>query len=189
MLHVFDLDEKDKMILELLEKNPEMTQNDIARVVGLSQPSVGARIKRLKELGLISHVYGLNLKNSGLYVVKVDIKCRNPRKIVERFKMCPHFLNSFIVAGNKNLTLLFIGEDLSTVEAIIDRHLRPNSDVIDLDVGIVIKAERDMVMPIRILVEKKGSPCGSNCEECEYYISELCNGCPATKYYRGKLWK
>lgn len=62
MLHVFDLDEKDKRILELLEKNPEMTQNDIARVVGLSQPSVGARIKKLKELGLISHVYGLNLK-------------------------------------------------------------------------------------------------------------------------------
>ncbi len=189
MLHVFDLDEKDKLILELLEKNPEMTQNDIARVVGLSQPSVGARIKKLKELGLISHVYGLNLKNSGLYVVKVDMKCRNPRKIVERFSKCPHFLNAFVVAGNRNLTLLLVGEDLSTIEAIVDKHLRPNSEVHDIDLGIMIKAERDIVMPVKILVEKKGSPCGSDCSECEYYKSELCNGCPATEFYRGSLWK
>lgn len=80
MLRVLDVNDKDRMVLELLEKNPEMSQSEIARVVGLSQPSVGSRIKKLKELGVISHVCGLNFKKSGLHILKVDIKCKNPWK-------------------------------------------------------------------------------------------------------------
>ncbi|HID42870.1 MAG TPA: winged helix-turn-helix transcriptional regulator, partial [Archaeoglobaceae archaeon] len=42
MVGIFDLDGKDKAILEILAKNPEVSQNEIAKEVGLSQPSVGA---------------------------------------------------------------------------------------------------------------------------------------------------
>jgi len=138
MVGLFELDEKDKMILEVLEENPEMSQNEIAKIVGLSQPSVGARIKKMKELGIINHAYGINLKNPGLYILKVDIKCRQPRELLKLFEGCPFFLNGFI--------------------------------------GIHIK--------------KDGEPsCGSNCEECDYWINELCLGCPVTGHYRGKVWK
>ena len=52
------MDEKDRRILSLLRENPEIRQREIARLVGISQPSVGARIKKLKERGLISYVVG-----------------------------------------------------------------------------------------------------------------------------------
>ena len=189
MIRVFELDEKDKMILELLEKNPEISQNDIAKVVGLSQPSVGARIKRMKEQGLISHVYGINLKKSGLHILKVDIKCKKPREILSKFSRCPYFLNGFIVAGNKNLTLMFAGEDLSTLEAIIDNHIRSDPEVFDLEMGIILKSENDIVMPIKIRINEDKPPCNSDCGSCEYYLNELCLGCPITRYYKGNLWK
>jgi DNA-binding Lrp family transcriptional regulator len=190
MVGVFELDEKDKMILEILEENPEISQNEIAKVVGLSQPSVGARIKKMRELGIINHTYGVNLKNAGLYILKVDVKCRQPRELINIFVGCPFFLNGFVIAGNKNLTMMFIGEDLSTLEAIVDQHIRPDPNVYDIDVGIVVRAEKDTVVPMKVHIKKSDkAPCNSNCETCDYWTNELCLGCPITGYYKGKIWR
>jgi len=190
MVGIFELDEKDRMILEILEKNPEISQNEIAKIVGLSQPSVGSRIKKMKELGIISHAYGINIKNAGLYILKADIKCKQPKELLKLFRECPFFLNGFVVAGNRNLVMLFVGEDLPTLEAIVDQHIRPNPDVYDVDVGIIVRAEKDTIIPINIRVERREkSPCGSNCGECDYWNSKLCLGCPITGYYRGRIWK
>ncbi|RLI79259.1 Lrp/AsnC family transcriptional regulator [Archaeoglobales archaeon] len=190
MVGILELDDKDKKILEILEKDPEISQNEIAKVVGLSQPSVGSRIKKMKELGIINHAYGINIKNAGLYILKADIKCRQPREILKLFDGCPFFLNGFVVAGNKNLSMLFIGEDLSSLEAIVDQHIRTNPQVYDVDVGIIVRAENDTIIPMKIHVERADkSPCNSNCGECDYWGYELCLGCPITGYYRGKIWK
>jgi DNA-binding Lrp family transcriptional regulator len=190
MVGLFELDEKDKAILELLRKNPEVSQNEIAKIVDLSQPSVGARIKKMKDLGIINHTYGINIRNPGLYILKVDVKCKQPRELLGCFEECPFFLNGFIVAGNRNLTMMFIGEELSTLEAIVDQHIRPSADVYDIDVGIVVRAERDTIVPIKIKVEAADVPsCESNCSDCDYWSNELCLGCPVTGHYRGKIWR
>ena len=190
MVGILELDEKDKKILEILEKNPEVSQNEIAKIVGLSQPSVGSRIKKMKELGIINHAYGINIKNAGLYILKADIKCRQPKEILNLFNGCPFFLNGFVVAGNKNLSMFFVGEDLSSLEAIVDQHIRTNPNVYDVDVGIIVRAENDTIIPMKIHVEKSDkSPCNSDCEKCDYWDCKLCLGCPVTGYYRGKIWK
>lgn len=187
---LFELDDKDKIILEILEEDPEASQDRIAKLTGLSQPSVGARIKKMKEKGIVNHSYGVNIKEPGLYILKVDVKCRQPRDLLKLFEGCPFFLNGFIVAGNMNLTMMLICEDLSTLEAIVDQHIRPSSDVHDIDVGIMVRAERDTVVPMRIHVEHaKESPCGSNCGTCDYWIDKICLGCPVTGHYRGKVWR
>jgi len=179
------------MILELLEKDPEMSQSEIAKIVGLSQPSVGSRIKKLKELGVISHSYGLNLRKSGLYILKVDVKCKRPAEIIKKLSKCPFFLNGFVVAGEKNLTLILSGEDLTTLEAIVDKHIRVEPEVYEVEAGIIVRAERDAVMPIKMYIERqKEVPCGDeSCTHCEYWKMELCLGCPITGHYKGALWK
>lgn len=190
MAGFIELDQKDKEILEMLENNPEVSQNEIAKRVKLSQPSVGARIKKMVEFGILNHVYGLNIKNPRLYILKVDVKCRQPRELLKLFNGCPFFLNGFIVAGNRNLSMMFICEELTTLEAIVDHHIRPSKEVFDIDVGIVVRAERDTVVPMRNNAEPANkAPCGSNCGTCDYWINELCLGCPITGHYRGKVWK
>ncbi|MFW6196677.1 MAG: hypothetical protein ACOC5D_05000 [Thermoplasmatota archaeon] len=44
----------------------------------------------------------------------------------------------------------------------------------ELDNLINIEHEKDL----------EEAPCGTNCEECEFYHDE-CNGCPSTIYYMG----
>jgi len=191
MTKPLDIDDKDRLILELLEKDPDMSQSEIAKVVGLSQPSVGSRIKKLKELGIVSHAYGLNVKKSGLYVLKVDVKCKRPANILRKLSGCPFFLNGFVVAGEKNLTLFLAGEDLTTLEAIVDKHVRAEPEVYEVEAGIVVRSERDAVMPLKMYIEKgKETPCGdAECESCEYWGINLCLGCPITGHYKGVLWK
>lgn len=186
-----DLDEKDREIISLLEKNPEMSQSEIAERIGISQPSVGVRLKKLRRKGAISFLIGMNFKRIGLYLAKVDVNAKNTTDVINNFTGCPYFLNGLITSGKRNLTLLFMSEDIVTLEAIVDGHLRADPNIRDVEMNIVITPTSDLVFPVRMKFEKqKEAPCGyeGNCQSCNYYSSERCLGCPVTGHYRGKFW-
>lgn len=48
-----DLDAKDRQILALLESDARRSNSDIARLTGLSAPTVAERIARLRDIGVI----------------------------------------------------------------------------------------------------------------------------------------
>lgn len=193
------LDEKDRKILSLLENYPEMTQTKMAEYLNISQPSIGHRIYNLKKKGAYAHTIGINLKKVNLYknslscyMAIVDITTKDPMNIMEIFKNCPYFLNGFIISGRHNLCLLFVGENISTLEAIVNGHLRDNSSIGDIEFNIVISYAKDLILPLKLNLDQDGKPpCGikHDCKFCGYYKSDRCLGCPATKNYRGKIWE
>ncbi len=192
MREFLDLDKRDREILSLLEKNPEMSQSDIAEKLKISQPSVSARMHKLKQKGALAHVVGMNLKKVDLYMAKVDVIANNTSSVLDIFKDCPYFLNGLIVSGKHNLCLFFIGEDIATLEAIVDGHLRSNPLVKGAEVSIVIAPMKDLILPIRMNFDFSSMPpCGNgcNCKECPHHISSRCLGCPVTDSYNGKIWK
>ena len=192
MREFLDLDKRDREILSLLELNPEMSQNDMAEKLKISQPSVSARVHKLKQKGALSHVVGMNLKKVNLYMAKVDVIANNTSSVLEIFKECPYFLNGLIVSGKYNLCLFFIGEDIATLEAIVDGHLRSNPLVKGAEVSIVITTMKDLVMPVKMSFDISSTPpCGNgcNCKECAHHISNRCLGCPVTNSYSGNIWK
>ncbi|MFA4955953.1 MAG: Lrp/AsnC family transcriptional regulator [Candidatus Methanoperedens sp.] len=192
MKEFLDLDKRDREILSLLEQYPEMSQSDMAEKLKISQPSVSARIHKLKQKGALSHVVGMNLKKVDLYLAKVDVVANNTSSILDIFKDCPYFLNGLIVSGRNNLCLFFVGEDISTLEAIVDGHLRSNPLVKSAELSIVITTMKDFVMPIKMNFDFSSTPpCGNgcNCKDCSHHISNRCLGCPVTNSYNGKIWK
>jgi DNA-binding Lrp family transcriptional regulator len=192
MREFLDLDKRDRKILSLLEKTPEMSQNDMAERLKISQPSVSARVHKLKQKGALSHVVGMNLKKVNLYMAKVDVAAKNTSSVLDIFKDCPYFLNGLIVSGEHNLCLFFVGEDIATLEAIVDGHLRNNPAVSSARVSIVIAPVKDLILPVRMNFDYSDTPpCGhgGNCNECAHHISNRCLGCPVTNSYSGKIWK
>ncbi|OPY29684.1 MAG: putative HTH-type transcriptional regulator [Methanocella sp. PtaU1.Bin125] len=184
-----DLDDKDRKIISIFEENPEASQADIAQQVSLSQPTVGARIQKLRQSGALESTAGIDLKRMGLNLAKVDLTTRGSIDIIKQFKGCPYFLNGMIVSGRENLCLFFVAEDIATIEALVDRHLRSNPAVSAVELGIVISQVYGMVQPVKMALEKSDkSQCGLDCSECQYYQNNQCLGCPATKYYKGKFW-
>ncbi|HLB70153.1 MAG: Lrp/AsnC family transcriptional regulator [Candidatus Methanoperedens sp.] len=192
MREFLDLDKRDREILSLMEKDPEMSQNDIAEKLKISQPSVSARIHKLKQKGALAHVVGMNLKKVHLYMAKVDVIANNTSSVLDIFKDCPYFLNGLIVSGKHNLCLFFVGEDIATLEAIVDGHLRNNPAVQGAEVSIVITPMKDLILPLRMNFDfSNDPPCGigCNCKECAHHASNRCLGCPVTNSYSGKIWK
>ena len=123
------LDEKDRIIISLFANHSNISQEEIARQINLSQPSVAIRIKKLKENGALETQTGIYPLKMGLYMAKVDISSNDPTAILDMFKNCPYFANGFSISGKNNLCLFFISENIATLEAIVNGHIRPNQSV------------------------------------------------------------
>jgi len=185
------IDRKDRIILSLTHDNQEISQEEIAKKLHITQPSVAARIKKLKERGLIEQIVGVNLNKVGLKVAMVRLATTNTEKILNMFRDCPFFLNGFIISGKDNLVLLLVGDDMASLESIIDSHIRPDKDVQSVDFNVIITSIKDFVIPINIPIGALNKPpCGLDhkCEECNAFQTNRCFGCPATGKYKGDFW-
>jgi Lrp/AsnC family leucine-responsive transcriptional regulator len=183
------LDETDRKVISLLAKNPELSQSEIGHLLKISQPAVGARIHKLRKQGIIAHQVGVNLMKAKLGISKIDVSTNNSAKILEIFEKCPLFLNGFVTSGKHNLCLFFLFEDLASLNACMDCHLRGNPLVSDAELSVVVSSARDVIVPMKLLRRKtEVSFCGEQCDKCDYYKSERCFGCPNTIHYRGVLF-
>lgn len=183
------LDSKDMRIISMLSSNPDISQEDIAMELKISQPAVCMRIRRLKQLGVLYNQYGMNVRKAGLYISKVELFAKDLKSVLRKFQHCPFLLNGFITTGKNNLCLFLVCEDLSSIQCIIEHHLKKDPNIEKVENCIIISSFKDVFYPLRAFVKKSlTSPCGSICDGCAYYKSGECIGCPATPSYKGKLW-
>lgn len=182
------MDEKDKVIITMFSKDPTVSQEVISKAIGLSQPSVAVRIRKLREQGAIVTQSGIDPFRMGLYLAKVDIKTTNSLELLEIFKGCPFFAHGFTVSGKNNLTLIFISENIEALEALVNNHIRSNESVIDVDFNIIISSERELVIPTALVAgDLKEPPCKTHieCKDCPSFRARRCTGCPAMGKERG----
>ncbi len=161
------LDDRDNAILSLVLKNPNISQEEIAKKIKLSQPSVGARIKKLQQKGILYNVNGVNFRVVDLSLAKVDVNATDTAAIINEFKDCPFFINALITSGKHNLCLFFTATDLKRLEGIVNHHLRGNPKVKDVELNIVISTAKDFVLPLNIDYDNKGQiNCKQECGDC-----------------------
>ncbi len=187
------IDDKDRVIISMFANDPEVSQDDIAKAIGLSQPSVAMRIRKLKDGGGLDTVTGINPFKMGLFMAKVDIASTNTARVLDIFRGCPYFSNGFTVSGRNNLTLFFMSEKISSLESIVNNHIRTNENVTDVDFNIIITAEKDFVQPVQLTIDDtswnakmgKGGAKGSSCQ-----VSKMgrCEGCPLEGEGEGWLY-
>ncbi|MFX1554025.1 MAG: Lrp/AsnC family transcriptional regulator, partial [Promethearchaeota archaeon] len=67
MAEKIGIDEIDCKIMDLIQKEPSLTHTQIAEHVNRSQPTVGMRIKKLENLGVLKYQAGINIKVADLY--------------------------------------------------------------------------------------------------------------------------
>jgi DNA-binding Lrp family transcriptional regulator len=172
------LDRKDKTIITMLSADPQVPQEAMARELGLSQPSVAVRVRKLREAGAVSVSAGIDPFKLGLNVAKVDVAATNPAKVLEFFSGCPYFLNGYIVSGKSNLSIVLVAARISTLQSIVDGHLRRMPEVNDVDFNIVIYPAKPVVMPVDISTGGRSCDHGSTCARCESRKTGRCAGCP-----------
>ena len=119
-------DATDRTILSILRQDGRAAHAAIAKVVGLSAPAVGERIKKLESAGVIAgYVAVLEPEALGLAIcafVAITPQPRNPgAKLVENLQTLPEIEELHAVAGNYSYLAKVRVASPAALDAFLDR--------------------------------------------------------------------
>ena len=163
---LLEIDNDDKKIIEMIEKDPDITHSAIATEIEKSQPAVGARIIKLERKNLLTKQVGFNVKKVDIKVAIVYISTKDVDKIVQKIENCPFINHAFKISGDFNLLCFIAASDLQTIEKLVDLCFRKDKNVINVKTNILIESIHDFVVPIDFQIEKfdiLANNCGPDC--------------------------
>jgi len=163
---ILGIDEADYKIIEMLEKDPDITHSKIAQEIEKSQPAVGARIIKLERKHLLTRAVGFNLKKVDLKTAIVFVSTKDVELVVRKIEQCPFVNHAFKISGEFNLLCFIAASDLQTIEKLVDLCFRKDPNVVNVKTNIVIDSVHDFVIPIDFQIEKfdyHSNVCGPNC--------------------------
>ena len=162
------IDDSDKKIIEMIEKNPDITHSDIAKEIEKSQPAVGARIIKLERKHLLTKIVGFNVKEVDIKVAIVYVSTKDVEEIVKKIENCPFINHAFKISGEFNVLCFISASDLQTIEKLVDLCFRRDPNVINVKTNILIESIHDFVVPIDFQIENfDGRFCGPGCNMVE----------------------
>jgi DNA-binding Lrp family transcriptional regulator len=165
MSEVFKMDEIDRKIISLVQEQPGLTHTQIAEKVDRSQPTVGMRIRRLEEQGVLQFQAGINLKAADMYFARVDLKTNKPLEIYEIVEKCPFMLNAFRLSGGIDVSILMAGFSIEDIDKIVNTHLRSNPSVFMVQIDLITDIMKDFIIPFDF-----------NLSKCDCILDEHCWG-------------
>jgi DNA-binding Lrp family transcriptional regulator len=147
------IDQIDCKIMDLIQKTPNLTHTEIATHVNRSQPTVGMRIKKLENIGVLKYQAGINMKIADLCFARVEVQTKNPRSVIKIVNDCPFMLNAFRLSGNSNVSILMAGLSFKDIDRIVNCHFRNDPNVINVHIDIIADIVNDLVLPIDLNLE------------------------------------
>jgi DNA-binding Lrp family transcriptional regulator len=160
---LLDVDATDKKIIELIQKNPEITHSEIADKVRKSQPAIGARIIKLKRKHLLTQQIGAEFKELDIKLARIDVSVKNVDDLWESYSKCPYILNVFKSTGEFNVVIEIAAPDVKTIDTFVDSCLRSNPDVSGIKVNFIIDSLNPYIIPLSFEIEKFDSGCNFEC--------------------------
>lgn len=165
------VDDIDIKIINLIQEDPSMTHSNIARIINKSQPTVGVRLKKLKDSGLLQIQAGINFKNSEIYLAVAHMKVKNASNILEIAKACPFMLNAFTLSGEYNVSILLASRNIRQLYDVINYHFRAHTEVQKVSMDLIIEFAEDFILPMifdtETLIPTLESGYKAKCECCK----------------------
>ena len=167
MTQVFEIDDIDRSIIKLVQDKPNLTHTEIAKKVNRSQPTIGMRIRKLEETGVLKYQAGINIKTADLIMGIAEIDTLNPELIEKLIKKCPYMINGFRKSGNYNFSILIVGYSFQQIDKIVNNLFRNNPNVNNVTLNVITYIVNDFILPIQFDYKRCGENCSKNCcNEC-----------------------
>ena len=123
------LDPIDYKLVELLQQNARMTQMEMASAVGLSQPAVAERMRKLEQEGVISG-YAARVDRRKLakdICAFIGVRIEHPKYnagFAKRILELPDVLECHRITGPDSYLLKVVTEDTESLDLLISDLLR-----------------------------------------------------------------
>ena len=136
LFHMQSLDEFDRAILRILQRDNTIPQREIGAAVNLSAPSVQRRIRRMEEDGVIAaNVAQVQPEAVGLPLtifVEVELVSEIPDEIDRAkaaFHSAPEVQQCYYVTGDADFVLVVVVENMSAYEDFTRRSFFQSGNV------------------------------------------------------------
>lgn len=132
---VAKLDDKDYLILKLLAQDSMTAFKNIAKQVGLSPPSVSARIRRLRETGVFSPAIHIDLEKLGItkyslgLTLSTGIPPESRAKIIEKLVDEAAVVSILTTTGDHDLVVVTAFNSTRELTNFIDEKIRPIREI------------------------------------------------------------
>lgn len=144
------LDEIDKRILVILQKNAKITNAQLSQDIGLSPAPTLERVKKLEQSGLIKSYHAeLDTEMLGLGVqmfVQVTLKGHNKQNIdmfMDAIHDVPEVIECHHVTGSSDLILKVISRDISTYQKFMLEEISEIEVVDNLQSMVILSTMKD----------------------------------------------
>lgn len=142
------LDSIDYELLERLQVNGRMTQSELAAAVGLSQPSVAERMKKLEQEGYIKGYFArVDPRKLGKDITAfIGVGIEHPKHnagFAKRIHAIPDVLECHHVTGSDSYLLKVITENTESLDRLISEQIRTIPGVTRTHTTIVMSAVKE----------------------------------------------
>ena len=122
------MDKTDIKILNLLQRNNQLTNIELAQLVNLSPPPCLRRVRRLRECGFITHDVSLvdpfKVKQHLISFVSVSLEKQGDDFLANferKMNECPEVKQCYFISGEVDYLLMVHVEDIATYNEFIRR--------------------------------------------------------------------
>lgn len=154
------MDQKDVEILNALQRGGRRTQQEIAQAVGLSQPSVAERIRKLEERGILTgYSARVDPVRVGLEVTAfVGVGISHPKHFEafdRRIRELPEVMEAHRVAGRDSYLLKVRIPSTRELDHLLVEVLRTIPGVTRTETTVVLASlKEDTFVPVPLAPEK-----------------------------------
>jgi Lrp/AsnC family leucine-responsive transcriptional regulator len=142
------MDHADLRIVDLLQRNARTTQSELAKAVGLSQPAVAERIKKLEEQGVITrYTARVDAAELGVDVTAfIGVGIEHPKffdAFTKKVKGLDEVLECHRVAGEDSYFLKVKTKNTRTLDRLLVEVLRTIPGVTRTHTTIVLTSVKE----------------------------------------------
>jgi DNA-binding Lrp family transcriptional regulator len=150
------LDDLDKAILQVLQRDGRISNADLARQINLSPPAVHARVKRLEKQGYIRHYTTLlDAEKVGydmICFVHMSLQVHQQEQIEAvrvAIQRMPEVLECYHMTGEFDYIMKVVIRNREDLERFIMQRLAPIPGVARIQTGLVLSAVKSTtILPL-----------------------------------------
>ena len=148
------IDNINKKIVYLLQKDARKTYKDIASELKRSETTIRDRIKALEKVGIIQGYTAL-IDKTALGLNFFAIILGNPNssseldQITEKIKQVKNVMRVYQISGNKRLAIFMVAPSYKELKEIIRTQLLPLG-LKDEEIITVLEADSEFISPLEI---------------------------------------
>lgn len=149
-----EIDNINKKILHLLQKDARQTYKDIAKELNRSETTIRDRIKAMERAGIIQGYTAL-IDKTALGLNFFAMIFGNPYssgeldKVTEKIKKVKNVLRVYQISGNKRLAIFMVAPSYKELKEIIRTQLLPLG-LKDEEIITVLEADSEFISPLEI---------------------------------------